>query len=318
MSAETGRPVSVSVLIATHNRASLLDRMLGRLANQTLARSEWEIVVVDNESADDTQEVIRRWTREIPLKTATEAKPGKNNCMNKALELASGELLVFTDDDVYPAPNWLQEYWRALREWPKDVVFGGPVIPEYPPTTPEWLQKSKYAPAAFARFELDLKEGQMPKPYAPFGPNYAVRASAIPGMKFCPYLGPRPGKSYAAGGETEFLSRLRVRDVGFIYVPTAVVRHHVGEHQFRLEWLFRRAFSFGRGSAFIPQIADRLSGRRLLGAPVGLYFQIAVATALYGFGALLGKKARFETGALFHFLRGHLYQLRLGVQQYLG
>jgi glycosyltransferase involved in cell wall biosynthesis len=297
----------LSVLIATRNRMSLLEKTLSHLQRQYLHGIRWEVVVVDNGSTDDTPSVLARARKNLPLIDITEPSAGKNRALNKALAFARGGLLVFTDDDIEFSPGWLGEIYAAAQRWPEHEIFCGPIIPAYPAETPSWLRDHPYAGPAFAQFQPEVPEGPLPNNRLPFGGNYAVRAAAMSGLrfclKFCPKLGSQ-GNGFPIGDETEMLSRLSEQGARIIYVPTAAVRHHVGKHQIETKWLFNRAFCIGRGTA-------RLKARRAPSPAVKTWVQILTSGAQHALSALGNQRRWFETGAQFHYLRGIRHEQRV-------
>jgi glycosyltransferase involved in cell wall biosynthesis len=144
----TGGALAASVLLATRNRAGLLRATLAHLARQVTDGLRWEVVVVDNGSEDGTAAVLAEARATLPLVVVSEPRAGKNRALNRALPLARGALLVFTDDDVEPEPRWLAEHVGAARRWPSHAVFGGPIAPRMPPTAPPWLATYTFSWAA--------------------------------------------------------------------------------------------------------------------------------------------------------------------------
>ena len=65
---------------------------------------DWEVVLVDNAGNDETASIARTFFSSLPVKLLVEKTPGKNNALNTALDHASGELFIFTDDDIIPDP----------------------------------------------------------------------------------------------------------------------------------------------------------------------------------------------------------------------
>lgn len=113
-SAEPG----ISVVIATHGRAALLEETLDALAAQT--RRDVEIVVVDDESADETPAVLaRRGVRSIRV---TRRGPGR--ARQEGWRAARAPIVAFTDDDCVPTPEWLEELVRPIEEGDADFVQG--------------------------------------------------------------------------------------------------------------------------------------------------------------------------------------------------
>jgi glycosyltransferase involved in cell wall biosynthesis len=104
------RPPVASVVIATHDRAERLDQLLAALRAQTLPRADFEVVVVDDRSADATQDVLSRERERGELRLLCPpagAGRGPAAARNRGWRAASGEVVAFTDDDCVPAPDWL-------------------------------------------------------------------------------------------------------------------------------------------------------------------------------------------------------------------
>src|SRR5262249_24185791 len=123
--------MTISVVIATFNRARMLDECLASLAWQAFHDGD-ETIVVDNGSHDDTREVIERHRRSWPgrLITCAEPRPGKSIALGTALAAASGEALAFTDDDVDVGDGWLAAIRDAMGDGVTALV-GGPVAPRW-------------------------------------------------------------------------------------------------------------------------------------------------------------------------------------------
>ncbi|HYG64681.1 MAG TPA: glycosyltransferase [Thermoanaerobaculia bacterium] len=299
--------MELSVLLSTRDRAPLLASTLEHLCRQEgLPAGRWEVLVVDNGSRDDTPAVLGRFASRLPLVALRQPQGGKSHALNRALEVARGALRVFTDDDVEPRPSWLAELLAASRRWPDHPVFGGRIIPRYPAETPDWLrdlvrEHPEYASAAYAHYSLPQEEG--PTEDLPFGPNYAVRAQAMTGLRFCEDIGP-VGKDYPMGEDTDMLIRLTRRGVPAIYVPGAMVYHVVRPDQLQPSWLLGRAYRLGRGTLRL-RVAT-------LGQPLPpawkAWLRLPLAWALYGRERFRGPGRRLLAGVSIHFLRGYLLE----------
>ena len=299
--------MDLSVLLSTHNRAALLAETLEHFCRQEgLDGVRWEVLAVDNGSTDETPDVLARFAQRLPLVALREPKPSKCLALNGALEIARGELLVFTDDDVEPEPHWLANFLAAYRRWPDHVVFGGPIVPRYPPEMPGWMRKladeqPAYASPAFGRLVLEQAEG--PMDVLPFGPNFAVRAQAMAGQRFRLDIGPEGGE-YSMGEDTDILLRLTQGKSPPVYVPAAVVGHVVRADQVQVPALLWRAYCHGRGSLRI--FTDTL------GLPLPSLWrnrlQLLLARVLYPFAWLRGPAARLLAGAEVQYMRGFLFE----------
>src|SRR5258708_17983076 len=232
----------VSVLIATRNRASLLSNMLSSLARQQLNRdTRIEVIVVDNGSTDETSNVLRQHQERFELVPLYENTPGKSRALNRALEVAKGELLVFADDDITLSPMWLESLNRCSHQYKAARAFCGPIVPNFPPSTPDWIQNHPSTASMFARFEPNIPEGPLPEPLLPFGCNFSVRSCDARGHRFRLDLGPSAANGPLFNEDTEFVRRFRQHPDHIIYVPTAMVRHHISLDRITLPAISERA-----------------------------------------------------------------------------
>jgi glycosyltransferase involved in cell wall biosynthesis len=236
---------NVSVVLATHRRASLLDEALRSIATSSLPPAQFEVVVADNAGDPATREVCRRWSDVMHVQYLVETAPGKNAALNTAVQRARGALYVFTDDDVVAERDWLEQLWTAAQRWADHALFGGRILARWPGPVPEYVRDARYLGWCFTVLDRSTESGPDPG-LVPFGPNMAVRRSVFErGYRFDPGVGPRMG-GYIMGGETSFGRRL-VRD-GYVpvYVNNATVWHTVRPDQLAPAWLRRRAFRYGR------------------------------------------------------------------------
>jgi glycosyltransferase involved in cell wall biosynthesis len=302
------RAVKATVIIATRNRAAQLPETLKCLHAQAFPDA-WEIIVIDNGSTDETQAVIDRWRDRLPLRGLHQPVPGKNRALNLALPEARGELLVFTDDDVVLAPSWLGAMVRAAEAWPSYDIFGGPILPIWPEATPDWIKEHSLAVVAFAKLTLPIAEGPAPEKWTPFGPNFALRASALHGERFAETIGASfAGDTlYPLGDEIEFLRRLMARGSRVVFVPSTAVGHRVEPHQLEADWLLRRVFRSGRGDVACEP--DR-SSTRLMGAPRYLWRLLAGAWIRSIVPLRATKLQQLERRLRLEYLLGQLYEYR--------
>src|ERR1700730_7119002 len=138
---------SATVLICTYNRARRRRETLAAMQAMAPADAVAEIIVVDNNSTDSTPLVIAEAARNavIPVIALHEARQGKSFALNRGLEAARGDIVALTDDDVWPAGDWLKRIVADFRE--RDVTFVcGKVLPRWgtlPP--PELLMPRAHA-----------------------------------------------------------------------------------------------------------------------------------------------------------------------------
>ncbi|MEQ1760117.1 MAG: glycosyltransferase family 2 protein [Vicinamibacterales bacterium] len=236
----------LTVLFATRNGAHTLPRALDALTRVQEPAGGWRLVVVDNASTDATPDILARYRPRLPLAIRHESTPGQNAARNTGLDTCVGDLVVFTDDDIVPEPEWLVNLRRAADANTGCDVFGGTIHPYWEAEPPSWIVDGVPLSPAFAVTPAG-KTGGPARSEDCFGPNFAIRSCHFEqGLRFRTDLGPR-GASYPMGGETEVLWRLDRLGARVHFVDDAVVRHIVRPWQFTSRWLRRRAFNFGRG-----------------------------------------------------------------------
>jgi glycosyltransferase involved in cell wall biosynthesis len=264
----------------------------------------FEVIVVNNGSKDATEEVLGRFWGKCGLVCLFEEEAGKSRALNRALDVAQGRLLVFTDDDVTLPAKWLCSLYEASLRFVSAAVFCGPIVPDYPPQTPTWLQQSLFASMMFASFQPKIREGLLPKGYLPFGANFAVRSCAMDTKRFRLDLGPSYENGPSFFEDTELLQRFRNESRDFVFAPAAYVRHYISPEGLQTSVLFERAFHFGRGDAVYRKEPRYLHLRS--GGSVGAVDGIT-------------QEARFEQGGLLNYYCGQLSELRsLGRRSFEG
>lgn len=141
--------MQISVVMSTYNRAEMLPAALDALLAQSPSVS-YEIIVVDNNSTDDTPGVVRRYVQRDPgrVRYVFEAAQGLSHGRNAGVRAAQGRILAFTDDDVEVAPDWVDQVWRAFQQYPDAAYIGGRVLPRWQAPPPRWLTDAHWSPLA--------------------------------------------------------------------------------------------------------------------------------------------------------------------------
>src|SRR5947209_8654862 len=121
--------MDVSVIICTYNRCESLRATLdGFCKLKGTADIAWELLVIDNNSKDQTREVCQTFSKQLPIRYIVETVQGQSAARNRGIVEATGSLLLFTDDDVDLDPEWISNYWNATARHPDVSIFGGRII----------------------------------------------------------------------------------------------------------------------------------------------------------------------------------------------
>jgi len=272
-----GKPntAKLTVIMCTYNRCQSLGRALESAASLALPESvEWEILVVDNNSSDQTRTVAESFCNRFPgrFRYLSEPRQGKSYALNSGIREAAGDILAFMDDDVTVDPDWLQRLTAGLQdgEW---VGAGGRIVPVWNSSPPRWLSlESKYAAGPLVAFHPKPNAGELHQ--APIGTNMAFRKEMFERYgTFRTDLGPRPGTELR-NEDTEFGERLLASGERFHYEPSAIVYHPVPDN--RINKKYFQAWWFHKGEANVRQFGVQPGTKYYLaGVPVYLLRRFA-------------------------------------------
>jgi glucosyl-dolichyl phosphate glucuronosyltransferase len=243
--------MNVTVILCTYNRCDSLANALDSLSKSVLPECvTWEILVVDNNSSDQTSEVIESFLNKYPgrIRYLFEPRQGKSFALNSGIREANGDILAFADDDVSVDSMWLSNLTSALydTQW---AGSGGRILPSCSYSPPSWLALDgpyNLLGALCAYFDPGDFPCELKSP--PIGTNMAYRKDMFKkyGL-FRTDLGPRPD-SEIRHEDTEFGCRLLSGGERICYVPSAIVYHEIHERRVCKEFFLAWWFDFGRGS----------------------------------------------------------------------
>jgi glycosyltransferase involved in cell wall biosynthesis len=310
----------ITVIVCTRNRAEQLRSMLESATHiETPGAISWELLVVDNGSADHTSEIVESFARRLPIRRVSEPTPGLSNARNRGVSEANGEYICWTDDDVLIDPHWLAGYAEAFVRHPEAAYFGGPIELVLEEPTPTWFKRNR---ALLGPILAERQFGDVPirfDPAArviPYGANYAVRAREQRLHTYDPNLGVSPTQR-RLGEEITLLAA--IHEAGGIgwWVPNARVRHIISTHRQTMEHLaeYRRAagetaaYLAERDQGAIPGAMRRISAWPFRGAPL-LWCLMSGHLVLHRLSSWFG----WSSASLRHYLR---YSYCAGAISYL-
>ena len=255
----------VTVAICTWNRADLLDGALRSLAKATIpAGVTWEVIVANNNSTDHTDEVLDKHVGGLPLTRLRVPRQGKSYALNEIVRRLAGDLVLWTDDDVEVADDWIVSYVNAARRWPKAAFFGGQIVPRFLGDEPRWLRPAwPTLSDVYAARELGNEPFAFDRRRLPFGANMAVRVAMQKCYRYDPKLG-RRGGLLLAGEETALVEQWLADGHVGIWVPQSRVTHVISPDRLEIDYI--RRFFFGLAESQLRRDrADSLLVRLLRG-----------------------------------------------------
>ncbi|MBU5613494.1 glycosyltransferase family 2 protein [Geomonas azotofigens] len=239
--------MDISIVIPTYNNSRRLMLTLSHFA-------EWvkfpdagvELVVVNNNSRDDTDEVVRAFVGRLPIKLVVEPRQGISRAKNAGIANAAGKLLIFTDDDVMPGPMWVEAYWEAYLRDSKHYFWGGSVISDFEAGPPN-AEILKFAPPSVSGMDLGAVQRCIEPPEYFIGANWACPREALRDVGvFNESLGLNPSQpNPMVGEETDLMDRLRCNGYRGWYLPEATVHHFVPSSKGTVKHVADRKEGFG-------------------------------------------------------------------------
>jgi glycosyltransferase involved in cell wall biosynthesis len=246
---------SISIIICTRDRARALAETLRAIGEIALpSATACELLIVDNASTDDTAATVHatRPANALPIRLLREPRRGLAHARNTGLAAASGDVLVFTDDDVRPERDWLVRLSGPILAGQAEAVAGG--VRLAPHLLRPWMSACHRAWLA-ATDDLDPRQ-----PSRMVGANMAIARAVLARV---PAFDPELGAGALGCGE-ETLFSLQLREAGFRIVAAldAIVVHHFEESRLdRAHWL-AAARSMGRCDAYIAHHWEGAEWRR--------------------------------------------------------
>jgi glycosyltransferase involved in cell wall biosynthesis len=240
--------MGISVTIQTYNRAEELRRTLDSLARiDRTGVTDYEVIVVDNNSNDHTREVVDRFHEAFSglVRYVRESRQGLSHARQRAVAESRYEVVAFLDDDVDVDARWLRAM-QAAHSRGDFAVVGGRAHLVYPAPRPGWL--ADRSEGLLTRVELG-DEARPAQADELFGVNLSVRKSWLEKVGgFRTDLG-RMGSCLIGSEETDLLERIVQAGGRLLYEPGAVVGHRVPPERLRRSWFWSRCYWGARGVA---------------------------------------------------------------------
>jgi glucosyl-dolichyl phosphate glucuronosyltransferase len=296
-------PYSISVVICTYNRAKYIADAMQSLCNQTLPAEMFEVIVVNNNSTDNTEEVCRKFIAANGMANfiyCNEGRQGASFARNTGAALARAPLLCFMDDDAIANTVYLENIVHFFEHYKDADALGGRIIPKYIPEEPKWM--SYYVSSLVGNFEYSKEVAVFKPGKYPLESNMIVKTADFRQVNGFSEALPGVVGTLRVGGEgKDLFLRLQALGKKVYYSPAVEVQHVTEVEKLTREYMYRVASGIGRGekvrtkkmgaAAYIKKIAEYIFK---LGAAVIL----AIKYTLQGNPAKAMPVIRFRTDAL--------------------
>ena len=295
--------IRLSLIIPTFNRSELLLQTLQSVAEQSASAGEWECVVVNNNSTDDTAECFEKFCETCPnlnIRMVFEANQGLSYARNRGIRESVGEYMAFIDDDEHIAKDFISSYISLFDTMPEAVAAGGPIVAEYPAGAPRWMSRFTERPIANTLY-LGDKVREFPVGKIPGGGNMALRRSAVKRYGVFDISLGRKGGNLVGGEESDLFERLQIAGARYFYVPGAVMYHIIIPEKLTDDYFERLSYNVGVSQLLRAKFFHRVGRLRL--AEMGKMVATLVLAAWY-FVTMQWGKAKYIIKMRYHISRG--------------
>jgi glycosyltransferase involved in cell wall biosynthesis len=260
-----------SVVLCCYNSKERLEPTLRHLQQQDF-EEEWEVLLVDNASTDNTVTfALSLWDSPAPLRVVKETKPGLSNARDSGRRNAKGEYIIFCDDDNWLYSNYVRVAVDFMESHPEYAAIGGwgEAVVSPGVEIPEWFSsfQTKYACG-----KTRPKEGNVD---SLIGAGICLRKSALNdlyGAGFRSILSDRKGNQLSSGGDIELTMALRLRNWKLYYSEDLRFCHYMEPNRLTEEYLLQMCLGHSLSSPVFMIYKTALNNK---GSNVKIYIAVA-------------------------------------------
>lgn len=231
----------ISIIICTYNRQSFLPGALNSLVHQTVPPENYEIIIVNNNSTDNTERISFSFIESnsnLNVKYFVEINRGLSSARNRGIKESSSELVAFIDDDAEVPNDYIETALDFFKKNPGIDAIGGKIIPVYETgNEPEWLSKPLWG------LVTKVDWGNQTRKY-PLG-KYPAGCSMIFRKKIFKVTGTFNTNLFLRSDDKHIFSQLRAANKLFLYHPKLIVKHHIAANRVTLQSAKKISLSVG-------------------------------------------------------------------------
>ena len=254
----------LTAIICTYNREKYIGPLLEALAANDLPKSEYEILLVDNNCADNTRGVCETFAKDHPdvqFRYTVEPEQGLSAARNRGIREAKGDCIVYVDDDAYVEPSYLRIYADYFAQHPEVMALGGPIRPLLemngdPALTiaefkrghtlqePAWM--TSYTRALLcAWMDYGNQVREYPHGRYPGGGNSAYRIEVFKKVGFYNTELGRKGGNLMGSEEKDIFDKMHAQGMPVRYLPEPVLHHIIPEQKLQQPYFDRLTRQMG-------------------------------------------------------------------------
>ncbi len=238
----------LTAIICTYNRAKYIGPLLESIAANDLAKSEYEILLVDNNCTDNTREICNAFVQkhsDIHFRYTVEPEQGLSAARNRGIKEAKGDILVYIDDDALVDTWYLRTIADYMSSHPDISAVGGPIIPLYETAEPKWMTRfTKELLCGYLYYGEQVRS--FPLDRYPGGGNAAYQANVFNKVGlFNTALG-RKGNNLMGAEEKDIFDKMKTQDMRFCYLPKMILHHIIPQKKLELDYFNRLTLQIGQ------------------------------------------------------------------------
>ena len=271
-------PYKISAVICSYNRARFIIQAVESLFGQDYDRRLYEVIVVDNNSTDNTVALLEEYKTAHPgynFRYYVEHNQGVAFTRTRCAKEAKGEIVAYLDDDSTAQPGWLSSIADFFDKHPDTYSTGGKIIPKFLTGIPDWY--SKYFFGLVGNFDQGPKVKQLTGARYPCGANMAFRKKVFEEIGYFNTDLGRKGAGLLANEEKDIYLRILAHHHTVYYLPHVAVLHSVEANKFDKAYVERHSKGIGGG--------ERL---RLKGQSMALFIKFVEYFAKWGYAVVYG------------------------------
>ncbi len=261
--------MELTVCICTHNRPDYVRDCLDGLRRQADASDSFAVLVVDSGSSDAMRPALAQLVADFAGATLIRVeRPGVSAARNAGSWAARTPFIAYIDDDAIPAPDWITEIHRAIRQGPRrPALIGGRILPQWEAPLPSWWPASLRGILSIieAEGQGEYRTAELPPGLEPYGANLIVHVLSLIAIGgFATGIG-RVGKALLSDEDVQVAWKLQDAGHSVRYHSAIVVRHQIQAGRLTPEWLLSRVYWQG---------ASTVVTRRMLGANEDVWWEL--------------------------------------------
>jgi len=237
----------ISIIICTYNREKYIYNILQSLAQNDLSTDLYEILLINNNCTDRTEEKCKLFQQDHPhvaFRYFVELQQGLSYARNRGITEANGDILIYVDDDALVNKKYIRTYYELFLKEKNVFAAGGPIIPKYETEPPKWM--SFFTKELLTGYLYQgNKIGKFKRRY-PGGGNAAYRKIVFEKTGYFNVDLGRKGGNLVGAEEKDIFDKMSAMGMEFYYHPKAILYHIIPKEKLTNDYFNRLTLSIGQ------------------------------------------------------------------------